>query len=117
MRIKLEDLRKIIREELVAISPTTDYVLPSGNLQDADPMAPVVQAKSITRSATDVDTLHDSVLRAIRNRANLPVGSPVRQALDLLDDATDAQLSNFVTRLRGVPSGPNRYHNIGIGQA
>ena len=49
MQIKLKDLRKIVREELVAISPTTDYVLPSGNTQDADPMAPVVQARAVGR--------------------------------------------------------------------
>ena len=117
MQIKLKDLRKIVREELVAISPTTDYVLPSGNDQDADPMAPVVQARAVTRSAVDSDVLHDSVLRAIRNRADLPVGSPVRQALDLLDDASDAQLSDFVSRLRGVSSGPNRYRDTGGGMA
>ena len=117
MQIKLKDLRKIVREELVAISPTTDYVLPSGNTQDADPMAPVVQDLAVTRSAVDYDVLNDSVIRSIRNRAYLTVGSPVRQALDLLDDATDAQLSDFVSRLRGVSSGPNRYRDTGVGMA
>jgi len=110
-------LRQFIREQLVRIGPNTDYVLPTGNMDIADPMAPVIQAKKVTRSALDSDALHDSLLMAIRRRDQLPKNSKARAALDILADASDEEMYEFISQLRGVSAGPNVYRDIGIGVA
>ena len=110
-------LRKFIQEQLVRIGPSTDYVLPSGNMTDAEPMAPVLQAKAVTRSALDSDALPNSLLIAIRRREELPVSSRAREALNILADASDEELHEFVSQLRGVSGGPNTYKDIGVGGA
>ena len=84
---------------------------------DAEPMAPVLQAKAVTRSALDSDALHNSLLIAIRRREELPVSSRAREALNILADASDEELHEFVSQLRGVSGGPNTYKDIGVGGA